>query len=267
MENKQTNFVKISNKIMFKGSTEGLDYNLEPSKVYTIKTDRYTDELSLELSTDLLTPDKIYSTEKEDSFIDKVMSRYKNMKNGVLGVMLEGIKGSGKTIMAKQIANRSNLPIIIVDKKFHPSYFRKLFNLMNDTEACFVFDEIDKINNNSGSYDDTFLLTALDGIDTSGKKLILFTCNNSCSINEFMKDRCSRIRYWLNFKELSCNMIQTILQDKLKNSNNIKNVTDFILKNFKYATFDNIIAFVDEINENPKSTLNELFDDMNLSKK
>lgn len=34
--------------------------------------------------------------------------------------MLAGLKGSGKTVMAKMIANKSGLPIVNIDKNIRP---------------------------------------------------------------------------------------------------------------------------------------------------
>lgn len=268
MENNTTKFIKIGDKIIFKNSTDGLDYNLESNKVYTIVVDSYTDEISFKTSPNLSLPNKIYTTEKEDKLINKILTQYEKQENGVMGVMLEGLKGSGKTITAKVIANKSNLPIILIDKTFNPRMFKNLFNKLSETEVCFIFDEVDKLNSeNSRYYDDSFLLTVLDGANTSGKKLILFTCNDVDKINNCMIDRCSRIRYWSTFKELSASMIQNILQDRLNDKDNIKKLTDFIQKKFKYITFDNIIAFIDEVNSYPDESLDVLFDDMNLSKR
>lgn len=265
MEKKKNNFIKIGDTISFKQSTEGLDYSLEPNKVYTLEIDKYTDEIKFKVNSDLILPNKIYFTTKEEKFINKVLTQYEKQDDGVLGVMLEGIKGSGKTVIAKIIANKSNLPIILIDKTFNPKMFKNLFNGLNGIGVCIIFDEIDKINDLY--YDDSFLLTVLDGMNSCGKNIVLFTCNDISKINQYMVDRCSRIRYWVKFTELSASMIQTILQDKLKNKENIKTVIDFILKNLKYITFDNVIAFINEINNYPDESLSSLFNDMNLSKR
>lgn len=262
MENK--NFIKVGDKIMFKPITDGLDYKLEAGKVYTIEMDRWSDEISLKQAPDFSMPSKLYETKEDDRFINKVLNYYNKSENGTTGVMLSGLKGSGKTITAKNIALKSNLPIILIDKGFRPSLFIKLFNRMADTEACFVFDEIDKLGED---YDDDYLLKILDGANTSGKKLVLCTCNDPDDVNEYLVDRCSRIRYWKEFGEMSTSMIQNILEDKLNDKSEIKPLTDFISENFKVISFDNISSFVDEVNEYPTTSYEELFKDMNLSSK
>ena len=47
----------------------------------------------------------------------------------------------------------------------------------------------------------------------------------------------------------------------------VKSVLDFIVSRFGCVSFDNVSSFAQEINENPKDTFEELFNDMNLSVK
>ena len=262
MENKR--FLKIGDTITIKRRTEGLDYDLENGKTYQLCTDRWGDSIFFKLIDDLDLPDKVYSTKDEDGFINKVLTRYEQSNSGVLGVMLSGLKGSGKTVMAKQIAVKSNLPIIIIDKSFSPRKLSELFQDLSDTEACFLFDEIDKIGED---YDDTFLLQVLDGANTTGKKLMLFTCNNEEDINDCLIDRCSRIRYWREFNELSASMIQKVLEDILDDKDEVKCLCDFIQETFGCISFDNIVSFANEVNNYPNETYENLFNDMNLSTK
>lgn len=257
-------FIKVGETISFKSNIEGLDYNLEGGKVYTLEVDNYSDAITLKVSPDLQLPSKIYETKDDGKFISKVINYYKTSEKGTTGVMLSGLKGSGKTVMVKNIAVQSGLPIILVDKGFRPRFFTKLFNQLTETEVCVIFDEIDKIGED---YDDDYLLRILDGANTSGKKMVLCTCNDEDNVSQYLKDRCSRIRYWKNFDEISASMIQEVLEDKLEDKEEIKPLTDFILENFQCASFDNINSFVDEVNAYPNETYENLFNDMNLSSK
>lgn len=263
-ENKNTKFIKVGDKIVFKPTTDGLDYDLENGKAYTIDVDRYTDEILFSVAPDLTLPEKIYSTNNDESFINRVLSHYNNSDCGTTGVMLAGLKGSGKTVMSKNIAIRSNLPIIIIDKGFSPRLFKNLFNKLENTNVCMVFDEVDKLGEN---YDNDYLLQVLDGMNSSGKKLMMFTCNNDDNICEYLLDRCSRIRYWKEFDEMDNAMIRSILEDKLNDKTEVNSLTDFIANNFGCISFDNVCSFATEINENPTNTYETLFNDMNLSKK
>lgn len=257
-------FLKIGDKVVFKPQVEGLEYDLQGGEVYNIEVEKYSDQITLVQRPSLSMPEKKYFTDEDNNFMDRVLACYKNRTESTLGVMLSGLKGSGKSVMAKEIAQRSNLPIIVIDKYARPWVLKKLLANLADIEVCFLFDEIDKL---SEDYDDDFLLQLLDGNSTMGKKLFLFTANNPDDINEYLVDRCSRIRYWREFEEMQVSLIQIILKDKLNDDTKIKEVTDFIVENMKVISFDNVNAFVNEINEYPDENLETLFSYMNLSRR
>lgn len=257
-------FLKVGKSINFKFNTEGLECNLEPGMVYNIKVDPYEHSVSLEEITQFSMPEKVYCTDRNRRFINKVLNSYNLSNGGFTGVMLAGLKGSGKTIMAKTIANESKLPIINIDKNIYPWALKILVERLGDSNICFIFDELDKLLEN---YDDSALLQILDGTDTKGKHLILFTCNDTSEVSEYLVDRCSRIRYWRNFSEMSPSMIMEVLNDKLKNKKELDCLTDFIKDNFDVCSFDNITSFVKEVNNYPTVTFEELFEDMNLTPK
>lgn len=257
-------FLKVGKSINFKFNTEGLECDLTTGMVYNINVDRYTSAISLEETSGLSLPSKVYCTQRDERFIDKVINSYNLSESGFTGVMLAGLKGSGKTVMAKVIANKSGLPIINIDKNIRPYILRNLVEKLGDTSVCFLFDELDKILED---YDDSVLLQVLDGSDTKGKHMILFTCNDDNKISEYLIDRCSRIRYWRKFDEMSPSLIMEVLNDKLNDKKEVKSLTDFIKDNFEVCSFDNIVSFVKEANNYPTTTFEELFEDMNLSSK
>ena len=257
-------FLKVGKSINFKFNTEGLECDLTPGIVYNINVDRYTDAISLEETSGLSLPSKVYCTQRDERFIDKVINSYNLSESGFTGVMLAGLKGSGKTVMAKVIANKSGLPIINIDKNIRPYILRNLVEKLGDTSVCFLFDELDKVLED---YDDSVLLQVLDGSDTKGKNMILFTYNDDNDISEFLIDHCSYIRYWREFDEMSPSLIMEVLNDKLNDKKEVKSLTDFIKDNFEVCSFDNIASFVKEANDYPTVTYEELFEDMNLSSK
>lgn len=56
-------FLKVGKSINFKFNTEGLECDLTPGMVYNISVDRYTDAISLEESSGLSLPSKVYCTQ------------------------------------------------------------------------------------------------------------------------------------------------------------------------------------------------------------
>lgn len=260
MENK-TSLLKIGNEIVFTQS--GIHYEMKPGTVYNVSYDRYGDDVKLVEAPGLQMPNDLYTPVEDVKFMNKVINHY-NKSNRTTGVMLTGTKGSGKTVMAKNIAMQSNLPIIVIDKSLRPCFLKTLFNKLENIHVCVIFDEIDKLGND---YDDDYLLQILDGISSSSKHLVIATCNDADDINECLIDRCGRIRYFRTFNEMRPSMIKCILNDRLDDKKKTDSLTDFIIKNFGCISFDNVSSFIEEVNEYPETSYEELFNDMNISQK
>lgn len=261
MENNKNNIqlLKIGEDIIF-GKT-GIDYKFEPGKVYVPKVDNFSDEVKLNVGNSLSLPEKLYSPKSDTKFIDKVLKAY-NASDKTTGVLLAGVKGTGKTVMAKKLAVDSNLPILTIDNSIHPRFLKQLFAKIENTPMCVIFDEFDKLGER---YDSDYILQVFDGVSSSGKHLLVLTCNETEDVNQYMLDRCSRVRYYREFDEMSSSMIKEILEDRLDDKSNIDELVDFVLENFGLVSFDNVASFADEINLFPDETAEDLFNDMNIS--
>lgn len=173
--------------------------------------------------------------------------------------MLSGVKGTGKTVMAKVIAKNSNLPVIVVDEDFPTSQINDFFRKFT-TPVAVIFDEVDK------HWDTEDLLGWLDGVQTNAKKLVLFTCNNEDRVNEYLKDRCSRVRYTRHFEANdNARFLKEILKDKGIAEDEIESTYTFIVNNFNLLSIDNILSFIDEKLMFPGLSNEHLLKDMNIS--
>ena len=110
-----TNFIKVGTTIT--PVPEGIDYTLNLTKAYKLLWDDWDNKAFLQ-EIDLPTiPTGLY-TQDVDKFIDKVLRTFNSVSKNTTGVLLSGLKGSGKTLTAKMLALKSNIPIIIVDERF-----------------------------------------------------------------------------------------------------------------------------------------------------
>lgn len=252
-------FVKIGNQIINKPA--GFDYDLIDGKVYNLKYERFSGTTFLEEDGSLNLPKKVYTTEDDKIFIKRVNTHFNKTSKLSTGVMLSGIKGTGKTVMAKVIAQNSGLPIIVVDEDFPTGcindFFRKFAH-----PVVVIFDEVDK------HWDTENLLGWLDGVQTNAKKLVLFTCNNEDRVNSYMKDRCSRVRYTRHFEATdNARFLKEILKDKGIAENEIDETYNFIVSNFNLLSIDNILSFIDEKLMFPEFSNETILKDMNISSK
>ena len=250
-------FVKLGNTIVTK--PQGCDYSLESGKVYDLKWNRLEMAPNLTLNGDLNFPSKIYLTEKDDHFIKRVLNYFNTTNDNNVGVLLTGVKGTGKTVTAKLLAKHSGLPIIVVDSRFPAERLKEYFKRFKQN-VCILMDEIEK------NFHTEFMLDLLDGVQATCKKLFIATCNNTRDISEYFIDRCSRIRYLRNYTiEQNFAYLSVILDDlQIKNK---EKVIEFCKNEIKLLSLDNMLAFVKEIKsqEGVTDDLNEIIEYMNIA--
>ena len=248
-------FIKNNNEITIKPT--GMDYDLIPGKVYNLNYKRgWQDYPYIEEDGELGLPSKIYA---EDSFfIQRVLDTFGTDINNV-GVLLSGLKGSGKSLTAKLIAKKSNLPILVVSPSFPSSALKDIFTAFK-TPVCVIFDEIDK---NDQYWNTEQMLNFLDGIQSTAKKLVIMTCNETCDLSEYILDRCSRIKYFKEYDGLELSIIKELVKDILGKDDN--ELSEYISTFFNVKSFDNIITYLKEILLYPDHNKYDLLDDMNIT--
>lgn len=254
-------FVKVGNKAYVKPN--GSEYDLEKGKVYNLVYDNWAGDTFLELGESICLPNKIYTTDAETKFMNKVMNNFKSNDNQTTGVLLCGLKGSGKTITAKKLALNCNAPIIVVSANFPTRHLCKFFNKFKDTPVCVLFDEIDK---NEQYWKTEDLLSFLDGVNQTAKKLVLFTCNSNKNLNEFIMDRCSRIRYRKIYGIPDIDDVKDFINFLTEDKEKTEAITEFVINNIKTLSYDNIKSFVTEVNSYPEESFESLLNDMNIDK-
>ncbi len=195
---------------------------------------------------------KVYGI--EDKFIKHVIKTYKHT-TGNLGILLNGVKGTGKTVTAQMLCNEMNLPVIIVQSKYEGEI---LSNFINDIQQDVIifFDEFEKMFPNY----DYSVLTVMDGVlNNEFRKTYLLTTNTSY-VNDNMLSRPSRIRYFKTFSDLSLDTILEIIDDKLQQVQFKKELIEFI-SNLEIITVDIVKSLIEEVNihEAPPSTFRNIF--------
>ncbi len=191
-------------------------------------------------------PYKVYGIETK--FIERISKTYDNT-TGNLGVLLNGVKGTGKTVTAKQICNnfiKQGMPVIIVHYKFEG-----IPNFINDIQQNVVIlvDEFEKIYPER----DHSVLTIMDGAMDNGFRKVFLLTTNELYVSQNMIQRPGRIRYLKTYKDLSRTAIMEIVDDKLIHPE-LRDVTVEFISRLETITVDIVKAVVDEVNihnENP----------------
>lgn len=180
-------------------------------------------------------PDKIYGDTEE--LVERYVNTFKKSDKN-MGVLLTGIKGSGKSVMAKLIGQ--HYPCITISK-----YYDNLLSFLDNInqEVVVIFDEFEKTYDTKEKQND--LLPILDGVFKS-KKLFVLTANTE-DLNEFILNRASRIRYHKVFQGLSLELIEEIANDMLVNKDNLDELVEICQVLGEIST-DNLIELINEMN-------------------
>jgi hypothetical protein len=186
---------------------------------------------------------KIYGLEAE--LIDRVERTWKNTAKN-LGILLNGLKGTGKTVTAKMICNTMKMPVILVNSNPEGGGIPEFISTI--TQDCVVFiDEYEKIFG-----EDSELLTVMDGVLSSENRKLFLLTTNRVHVNENLLQRPSRIRYLKTFKDLSPSIISEILDDVLLYPEFKEDTAKFIT-NLEIITIDVVKTIIEEVNIHKQS--------------
>ena len=160
-----------------------------------------------------------------------------------LGVIFNGLKGTGKTLSAKLLCNALDLPVVIVQ---YP--YEGLVNFLQSLcFECVVFiDEAEKTFKKGE--DDDVLLRLIDGVYNQTRKLYILT-TNQLTLNDNLLGRPGRIRYRFEFGNLLPKAVKDYLDDNLlpEYADQRKNILEQV-DLLEISTIDILKALVDEVN-------------------
>lgn len=240
-----SHFIRSGNTYrVFAGDALDISENL-PAGNYALKFSQF-EGFYLETVSEFKLPAKVYGDNPRHA--GRIINTFRG-REGNTGVMLVGEKGSGKTLLARQIAIESGLPVIVVSSAYSGENFNSF--LSSISQPCIVFlDEFEKMFDKDAQEK---LLTLLDGTYQS-KKLFLLTSNNKWRLDDHMKNRPGRIFYLIEFDGLEEEFIREYCEDCLVNKTYISSIIE-ISKRFDSFNFDLLSSIVEESNrygEDPK---------------
>ena len=159
--------------------------------------------------------------------------------NKNLGVIFNGLKGTGKTIASKIMSNRLNIPVIVVNAPYNG-----LLNFIQSLcfECVVLIDEAEKTFREDGDV----LLKMIDGVYNETRKLYILTTNR-LTIDENLLGRPGRIRYIKQFGNLTAKAVTDYISDNLRDKTKSGQILD-VVDGLQISTIDILKSIVDEVN-------------------
>jgi len=249
-------FLKSGNTFRV-ASDEAMDIHRKlPAGNYVIKLNEMSGELYLEGIDDFNIPSKIYGNCLKHT--DKIIRTFMDRDNAT-GVMMTGEKGSGKTLLTKNVSiqlAKQGIPTIVINAPWSGDKFNTF--IQNIEQPCAIlFDEFEKTYNERDEQE--AILTLLDGVFPT-KKLFMLTCNDKWRVDQHMRNRPGRIFYMIDFKGLDADFIRQYCNDNLENKVHIETIVN-VGSLFAEFNFDMLKALVEEMNrynETPQEALEML---------
>lgn len=212
---------------------------------------------------DFKLPSKIYGNNTKYS--DTIMNTFLNTrKDKITSAVLSGIRGSGKTLTAKEISvlgYNLGIPTLVLTEAYTGTALMALLTHIKCPFILFI-DEFEKVF--KGESELNKLLSMLDGV-MHAHMLCVMTMNASLNDDRFkyFKNRPGRVYYNIHYPNLSEDVALEYLQENLVNPSGIQSILNFTQR-FQDFTLDLLSVLVTEINLNPDVPLMELCNILNI---
>jgi broad-specificity NMP kinase len=180
---------------------------------------------------------KLYGLETD--LVNRVIKTYESTNHGNLGILLNGLKGTGKTVTSKIIANKLNQPIIVVDANLKG--VNTFLNSITQNITIFI-DEYEKVFGEA-----SIMLTIMDGAMNSDFRRVFLLTTNELYVDKNLIQRPGRVRYLKKFEDLKPEVIEEIVDDVLEYPEFKDECVTFI-SNLEVITVDIVKSIISEVN-------------------
>ena len=233
-----------------------------PKKNWMIKWDGDKSSYYLEKLDPFTLPSKIYGD--LSSRANRILNTF-NQEDKNVGVLLKGLKGTGKSLLAKKICMTSNLPVLVLASPFHGPEFLSFLSSIKEEVVIFI-DEFEKVyfrdyDNDRSKQED--LLSFLEGSISGVKKLFLLTANDG-DIHDALLNRPGRVRYCYEYGGLESDVINEVIEDNLQEAKYKDEITR-LLNIVGDINMDLLITFIKEVNlYSSESSIVEIANSLNI---
>lgn len=258
-----TQFLQQPGAITIAPDFSGIALDRIPAGYYRIGFNPDAGQFYLANVEPLQVADKIYGSLLEH--LPRIEEAFANQTDKPLSVLLEGLKGSGKSLLMKTLAKRfvelEDGIVLMCNTPFTgDAYFEFLQKITQ--KKIVLMDEFDKVYKEIE--DRNRILTLLDG-NFASHTLFILTMNASLVSGnfEFFHNRPGRVMFSIKFKGVPSDVIEAYAVDHLTDQSKVCDVVQFV-KRFTDFNMDMLSKLINEINHCPHLSLEEITSYLNV---
>ena len=206
--------------------------------------------------------DKVYGSLLQH--VPRIEQVWEERKGVPTTVLLEGLKGSGKSLLMKSLAKRfveqHDGIVLLCNSAFTGDGFFEFLQQISQKKIV-LMDEFDKVYCDENARNN--ILTLLDGTMASHTLFILtMNASSASSKYEFFHNRPGRVFFNIKFTGVDYEAIQAYLEDCLDDKSRIGEVMTFV-KRFTQFNMDMLGTIVREVNACPHLSLEDIAEYLN----
>lgn len=233
-------------KIIISGSRVGVAEvtNVEdklPVGNYDICYNQMSGDVYLERLNDPKLPDNEFI---DTTIVERWLKSFDTFDSN-LGILLSGLKGAGKTVLAKKLCAKSGLPVLHLNNSEIPLDALSKFLADEMFKNCIVFvDEFEKVV----SQDDERIAPWLKLMDGGyNTKLMFILTSNGENVSDYLQNRLGRIKYRKHFSTLEDETVERVIAAFLKDQSFKEDLLQTIVK-IPMLSIDILVNIINEIN-------------------
>lgn len=237
-------------------SNEALNVHDElPVGTYRVATSPQG-EIYLDSIANFKLSNKIYGS--HDKMKNRIINTFLSREDST-GILLSGLKGTGKTLLTKDISislREQGVSSIVVDSPI-PTTALSAFLQQIAEPVVIIFDEFEKLY--SEKDDQEGLLGLLDGI-YGAKRMFIIGVNEKEKLNSYFIHRPGRIFYNIEFKALGKDIVEDYANDNLINKAHVRDILmiSTIIHNFSFDVLKALVEECNRYNESPFESIKYL---------
>lgn len=252
-----TQYFKQPGIITIAPDFSGIALDSVPAGYYRIGFNPDAGQFYLAEVDSLQVAEKVYGNLLEH--LPRIEAAFNEITDKPMSVMLEGLKGSGKSLLMKTLAkrfveNEGGIVLMCNSAFTGDAYFEFLQKISQ--KKIVLMDEFDKVYNDKDARNN--ILTLLDGNFASHTMFILTMNAGLASGNfEFFHNRPGRVMFNIKFRGVPLDAIQAYAEDHLTNKDKVADVVTFV-KRFTDFNMDMLGKLINEINYCPHLSLEQI---------